>query len=199
MYSRGFWEEKEIDFLMAEAEKARHAHALESWFLDVGANIGLYAVYFNAYGNFQKVIAFEPEQKNLIELRLNLQMNEASSVELLAVGLSDEDRTATLSTSKGTVSSTLENVLDSDNTQQITVKSFDQLYQPSGLLLIVKMDIEGHELQALRGMQTALTRNKVVLQVESFAQKLPGTDAFLRSIGFTRFETFGDDHYYRNF
>lgn len=199
MYSRGFWEADQIEFLISETKSAQSALSKESWFIDIGANTGLYAVYFSKFGNVDRLVAFEPERKNLIELKFNLQINDIEQVEIYGIGLSDEERQATLYNADSKGRSTLEAPPDSANSQQVNVATFDQILQPSDKLLIVKMDIEGHELRAIRGMQKALTNNLAILQIESFYEKLPELEALCETIGYKRYHSFGEDHYFKNF
>jgi hypothetical protein len=47
--------------------------------IDVGANEGLYTLYFLAKTSAQKVLAFEPEAENLFHLERNLALNQLAS------------------------------------------------------------------------------------------------------------------------
>ncbi len=61
------------------------------------------------------------------------------------------------------------------------------------------MDIEGHELEAIKGMERILTANKVFLQVECFAANTPSLDQAMATLGMKRRHRIGHDHYFSNF
>ncbi|MFN9356783.1 MAG: FkbM family methyltransferase [Alphaproteobacteria bacterium] len=199
MYSRGFWEADQIEFLFGFPLPAPASPTGKRWFVDIGANTGLYSVYSSKHGRFDRRLAFEPERRNLIELKFNLQINEIETVEIQEVGLSDKEGAAILHNVDNRGRCSLEETSEAGHSQDIRITTFDQLFQPTGTILVVKMDIEGHEIPALKGMKDALTRNSALLQVESSAEKRPALEAFFSSVGYRRFHSIGDDHYFRNF
>jgi FkbM family methyltransferase len=203
LYSRGFWEFRQIEFLEGQTRELQKSLGGEWWFVDVGANCGIFSLYFSKSGLFKRVISFEPDRNNLVHLRMNMLMNKDTRIEVNEVGLSDRNGDAILKDDKG-VSSTLEFVATGKEVvQDISIRRFDDEYQIEGKYLVIKMDIEGHELKALSGMTKTLARNKCLLQVETW-DKFEALSRQLGELGYANFHAFGTktsggDFYFKNF
>lgn len=118
---------------------------------DIGANIGLVA--FHAGGRC-RTVAFEPDPAFVTRLRRNMQLNTSLSVVLLPVAISDHDGAATLFTdgSEGT-SPSLVHQRSETGTAQVQARTLDALMEEANLPkpTVLKLDIEGAEILALRG------------------------------------------------
>jgi hypothetical protein len=70
-------------------------------------------------------------------------------------------------------------------------------------IIAIKIDVEGHELNVLKGMKKIIINNKVILQIEIFNQYKKITNNFLLKNNFKRFnKIYSDgkiDYYYKNF
>ena len=67
--------------------------------------------------------------------------------------------------------------------------------------LAIKIDIEGHELNALQGLQKTLISNKCILQIEIFQKNFKKVNNFLFSLGFKNFHEIKkrSNYFYTNF
>ena len=89
MFCQGFYEEDQMARLIALA-KALGTKDGKPLFLDIGSHAGLYAILLSKTGVFAKVIAFEPLEENLGQLRANLFLNDlAGTIDLREYALSD--------------------------------------------------------------------------------------------------------------
>ena len=50
--------------------------------------------------------------------------------------------------------------------------------------LLIKIDVEGHELNVLEGLSNLLTKNKCILMIEIFEKNFENTNKFLFDKGF---------------
>lgn len=75
----------------------------------------------------------------------------------------------------------------------------DGFLDAAGLRVFIKMDIEGHELEAIKGMERLLTTNKVFMQVECFAANAPSQDKAMATLGLKRRHRIDHNHYFSNF
>jgi len=123
---------------------------------DVGANTGLYTELFaDAVGPDGKVIAFEPSPKAFAILKsLAVKKN---NIFLQNVALSDTEGLLDFFVNQQELSTTDGLMPASDHTEpiKVTVKrgdAFIPLASPS----IIKIDVEGFELEVLNGMQQTL-------------------------------------------
>ncbi len=126
---------------------------------DVGANVGLYALLASrCVGLKGKVIAFEPLPGNLDYLRRHLALNRVGNVDILAAAVGRAPGRASFlaagSRSMGR--------LDGGGSLEVDVVSLDSLLA-SGRLPppdVIKMDIEGGEVDALLGAEAILREHR---------------------------------------
>jgi|SRR5688572_9085235 len=128
-------------------------------FFDVGACIGVFSLH--AARRCKQVVAFEPEFGFRQHLERNVEINGFKNVSVLPYAIANRSETLPLFTN-GTdgKSPSLE---DDDFKNRIEVEARtlsdlvfrDQLPTPT----IIKMDIEGAEILAIRGMKELLSKN----------------------------------------
>jgi FkbM family methyltransferase len=128
---------------------------------DVGGNAGFYsAVMGHLTGVSGKVYAFEPVPSTFAFMCENLRTAACTNVTPVNLALSDQDGQLPISfdPSDNQVSS-LE-VKAGDRSADVRVARGDRLVESGECEApaMVKMDIEGHELKALRGMTGILSR-----------------------------------------
>ena len=137
----------EPEYLRAMVETLRSDDVL----YDIGANVGLVALH--AASRCQTV-AFEPDPEFHTRLRRNVELNSRMAVEVLPVAISDTDGTATLYTDGAEGRSpSLVHQQDEKNAVEVATKTLDALVAEGSLPspTILKLDIEGAEILALRG------------------------------------------------
>jgi FkbM family methyltransferase len=160
---RGSWERPQIEYLIALISK--HCPSREAIFLDVGANAGLYSLILRKIAKFERIIAFEPDPRNLAQLHANLLMNDATNaVEVLPIALSSFDgHLMLLQEENRAVTQVAETT---DGRGMIPCSRLDSLVNVKGKAIVCKIDVEGHEADVLRGMANLIKSNKIILQVE---------------------------------
>jgi len=123
---------------------------------DVGANIGLVALHA---ARKCRTVAFEPDPAFRARLERNLQLNPGVSVELLPVAIGDSEGTATLFTDgvEGNSPSLVHQRGEKDAVE-VRVQTLDTLVAGGTLPAptVLKLDIEGAEVLALRGAKHLL-------------------------------------------
>jgi FkbM family methyltransferase len=128
---------------------------------DVGANIGWYTLQFaNWVGAGGQVIAFEPDPKNAG--LLNKAVEGLPNISVATIGLSNEGGHAAFQRGKdqfGTTSMIVRE-LTGDEPQTIVVVSGDEIIAKNDARApnLIKIDVEGHELEVLEGMTATLKR-----------------------------------------
>ncbi len=123
--------------------------------VDAGAFPGDYALFAaRQVGPEGFVWAFEPDENNRRVLERNLQKSGIQNVEIVPQGLWKEETTLSLD-AQGLASR-----IERQGSKRIEVTTLDQFLQERGLekIDVLKMDIEGAELEALEGAKHALTR-----------------------------------------
>lgn len=123
---------------------------------DVGANVGLYTEKFaKQVEPFGRVVAFEPSPRSVAVLRS--RFTDIKRVTICPVALADLARTATFyanGSTDGTTDSLIERTADAATYQVEVRRGNEYLHQfaPN----VVKIDVEGFELEVLRGLDEVL-------------------------------------------
>jgi FkbM family methyltransferase len=139
-------------------------------FIDIGANSGLYSCIMLKNKLVPRAILFEPDRRNAVYLRANLQINgvlEQAVIHDAAVG-SHAGRmhlAPGLDTNIGT--SRLVEDGEVRGAYDVDVIRLSDVVPLEGEILAIKMDIEGHELAALAGMRELLQKNRGIVQIET--------------------------------
>lgn len=191
IYFFGAYEPIEVHLLSTFLEK-------DSVFLDVGANVGFYSLMLSQKCVQGKVYAFEPVATNYAALEKNIIINKLDNVirvvkkglwnenTTLVFALPDEEHNNLGSFSAGK-NSLKKSAMSCD---VVTLDSFVQAEQLKRID-VIKMDIEGAELFALKGAEKALREFKPVIQIElnrkaceNFDYSLIDIEKFLKSMDY---------------
>lgn len=152
--------------------------------LDVGANVGFYSLLAaRAAGKAGRVVAFEPLQRNVERLRRHLELNHLSEVEVIQAAVSDSSGVRWFS--KGEYEAT--GRLDSSGEIEVAALSLDDFHAQGKLprVDVIKIDVEGAELEVLRGAARVLTALRPCLVVELHNPEMDREcPAFLRRLGY---------------
>jgi FkbM family methyltransferase len=143
-------------------------------FIDIGANIGLYTLFAaRRVGEAGCVLAIEPSVREMHILKDNVEQNALGSIRLHAVALSDRASAVELLVASSQNSG--HNTLGAfgyntalDHKERVRTMRLDELVQSEKLSRVdmIKMDIEGAELAALRGAGESLERFRPVVLLE---------------------------------
>ncbi|HMF72749.1 MAG TPA: FkbM family methyltransferase [Flavitalea sp.] len=164
LYFLGEYEEKEIRFLISVLEPG-------DVFIDLGANIGLFSLVASSIiTDAGKVYAFEPYSENFVRLKHHLQLNQCTNVIAEQSAVSDRAGTIDL---KGDRSSSNKGMISQYNktftvSETVPCLALDKYYSDKIKTSVkcIKLDIEGGELNAIRGMAGILRIDKPILLIE---------------------------------
>ena len=129
--------------------------------LDIGANIGYYTLIFaRLVGEGGKVIAFEPSPENFAILKKNVEANGFKNVTLVQKAVSDRTGKIKLYLSDDAGEHTISGHGSGREAIEIDSVRIDDYFRDSKESInFIKLDIEGAEFQALKGMQKLLGGN----------------------------------------
>jgi FkbM family methyltransferase len=142
--------------------------------LDIGANVGYYTVELSKFlAPGGKLLSFEPVEESYLQLEKNIAINQIQNfVQTFQLGLSDADREIDifLPQVSGSSAASLRNLHPEEEykTQKIKTTTLDQI---SGTLRIehcdlVKIDVEGGELQVIQGGIGTIKKFKPIIFAE---------------------------------
>ena len=142
-------------------------------FVDIGANIGMITLHAHSLvGKSGRIDCFEPNPFCAEAIRNNLKLNEISNVFIHECALAETAGSLTLNlTSEHTGTATLADV-SARATHKINV---DVRVGDNALVeapRMIKIDVEGFELQALRGLAKTLSTFKPLLITELIEHQL---------------------------
>lgn len=141
--------------------------------LDIGANIGNHSLYFSDL--FEEVFAFEPNPRTLALLKFNTEnICSKRNIKCFNFGLSDQNSELFFKPSKSNVGGSRivegPHIGRDGDTFLVEVKRADdiaELYDKK--ISLIKIDIEGHELAALKGAKSLIEKNNPVILFEQHA------------------------------
>lgn len=141
------------------------AHGGRVGFLDIGAHIGAFSVRVAKYGRKHglKTWAFEPIPENFARLQANLQLNglDETVVTPFNFALGERSETASMSfSSQFSSDAQLVSTAPTGPYQTVQVRRADELLKDLPPVLILKIDVEGHEYPVLKGMAGILNTCK---------------------------------------
>lgn len=133
-------------------------------FFDIGANVGFMAVVGACLvGQSGRVFAFEPVPSNVTVIRRNLMLNRFSQVEVVAKAVSDHSGCEELilaQYSGGAALAVADAPPDAMGSIDVLVTSVDDFIAGGAPAPhVVKIDVEGAEIQVLRGMTDTLQQH----------------------------------------
>lgn len=126
---------------------------------DVGANVGIYSCFAAAVDSSIDVLSFEPHPEIATILRKNRYRNGLND-NLIEVALSDVDGEIELTEIGYTAHTIVEGGNNDDNrTISVKTKTGDDLVETNPVPTIMKIDVEGAEVQVLDGMEQLFSRS----------------------------------------
>ena len=167
-------------------------------FADIGANIGFYSILFSInVRSGSKVDAFEPLERNLSRLRNNIKLNQSCNINVHPFGLSDSEGDFKLSFSiDDPGQASLSNHLQADDaccSVLAKFKTFDKVYQIDDSPDILKIDVEGAEINVIRGAMDVLsTQNPDIIlelhpsRLEGYGTEIEELTELLEEAGYTK-------------
>ena len=152
----------------------RHCLGPGDLFVDAGANIGVYTVLASRLvGPAGRVLAIEMMPDTAAILRLHLETNGCSNVEIVENALSDRSgKTLTARVPAGKYGQASITVAPADaaglEERRVRTITLDEACGQYGRIRLLKLDLEGAELQALAGGRSVLDRtDKVVYEAHT--------------------------------
>ncbi len=146
--------------------------AKASCVLDIGGYTGMMSVVAALASNNSKVHYFEPMERIVERAQINFRSNKVNNriiIHNIAVSDVDEEKTINLYRPEnflGTGSSLTEKPnKDVVTATRVRARCLDPMFTDEKVD-VIKLDVEGHELQALRGMMNVLVRDKPQMIIE---------------------------------
>jgi FkbM family methyltransferase len=159
--------------------------------LDIGANIGVHSVIYSNYLTTGTVYAFEPQKVVYDILSANLNKNKCDNVIPLNIGVSNSNTSLFMAVDYESKKNHGGFAIceEQEGVKGITIecKRIDDLNISN--VGYVKIDVEGHEYEALLGMKELMNRDKPFLFIEIHDFSPTKNDVFqlIEDLGYTQY------------
>ena len=154
----GFYEISELRALKEDVPGARHI-------LDIGANIGNHSIYFAKAFEAERVISIEPYAPAIRHLLANIALNYSSCFDLSFLGRAIGAQHGSVSLVPPTKFNIGLTRVVSDDDGAVPLVTGDSIIGDNRIDLI-KIDVEGMEIDVLTGLSSVLSNQKPALFVE---------------------------------
>ncbi len=189
-----------------QARKLLDYHKIET-IIDVGANTGQYAMDLRSDGYGGKIISFEPLSGVYSQLLKNSR-NDNNWIVADRMALGSRDGTIDINVSANSVSSSVLPIMESHTgsapesayigTENVPVRRLDSISETLGLTgnIFIKVDVQGYELDMLKGASDLLKKTKGLQLELSFLELYKGQpltedmQKYLKDIGFELYAVF---------
>ena len=134
-------------------------------FVDVGSHCGFWSLMFA--DRFESVYAIEPAQYQFELLVRNVKFNSMANITPIRLALSDSEGLSALHVMGMSGGNNMIDVPREPpmRTEQVSVTMLDRLALPQ--IGMIKIDVEGHEYEVLKGSMKTIERDRPVLVIES--------------------------------
>ena len=199
----GYYEDQQIDYTFDYLKKNKIDH-----FFDVGANSGIYSLIIAQRFTKMKILSFEPIKKTYLKLKKNISLNKniinIKNIKTFNFGLSNNESKLKM---KALVRDShvqlggfgVMESYDKESdfyTETAIFKSADNIFDYKNKSLCFKIDVEGHELFAIKGLKKIFLNNKIFLQIEIFNKNYKNVSKSLRILGLKQINRINDDYYF---
>ena len=207
IYFQKNYEKKQINYLLKQIKKLE-----PNFFIDVGANSGIYSLLVGKSYPKIRIFSFEPIKKTFEVLKKNISINNfKNQIKIFNVGLSNKicELKMKAQIKNGYIQKGGFGVANKKDDLRFLHKETAKFITGDSKLKIknkkifLKIDLEGHEIYALEGLKKLLKNNNIFLQIEIFDKNFKKTNLLLKKNNFKPInKIFSDgktDYFYSNF
>lgn len=142
---------------------------------DIGANLGNHTLYFSKKTGAKSIYSFEPADINFSLLEKNCTDNDCDNVQIFKVAIGSKEDKANMNISLDNLGQSSVTLESNGDTVVKTLDSFNNIEQPT----FIKIDVEGYELEVLKGMNNILEHSHPTLWIEVTSETVKSVCAYL--------------------
>jgi FkbM family methyltransferase len=187
----GLYEKRELETFFSWIKKKKISFK-KGFAIDVGSNIGNHTLYFSRF--FKTVFGFEANKDIFQVLNLNARLKR--NVRVYNYAVSDRNKKGFLDVDISNISGSKlsDNIINFK--QNTKCKKLDSLFKNKKNIQLIKIDVEGKELQVLLGAKNILLSNRPIILFEHHLQNFDEKGnskciSFLSTMGYKTYATIG--------
>jgi len=137
-------------------------------FVDVGANYGNHSIFFANFCKADRVYAIEAHPMIHEVLQFNCEHNIPSNVEFMSFQFAASSENGLIGISEVSPKNVggTKLLAVQEGVETVQTRTLDDLIPEHDKIVLVKLDVEGHEAKVLEGAQALLSRWKPLLVIE---------------------------------
>jgi len=175
-----FYEREELDLIARQFSGGTY--------VDIGANVGNHAVYAGALLGAEKMHVFEPNPEAFRVLEVNIALNGLNPVTTIhPVALSDAEGSASMTFMTNNLGAARLQGGESGDGNVRLARGDDILAGEQ--VDFIKIDVEGHELKVLAGLENVLRGQRPAVFVEVEDENIAAAQALMAEYNYNEAET----------
>ena len=140
-------------------------------FIDCGCNFGAYSIPIAKEFEDQNVYAFDASKKAIHKLKQNIDLNKITNISYFNIGIGDKNTEAYFNEDI----SDLKNdgsfrFTQNENNEKIKIYKLDDVFENDKISIkeniVIKLDLEGFDFLALKGLTKTINKSKVIIFIE---------------------------------
>lgn len=135
------------------------------YIIDCGANIGNHTIFFDKYCNAKGIFCFEPQKIIYDILKINLEINKINAKAYNYIVSSQSDKLYTINDFCNSNFGGTSFIQNNDSINNYISISLDKICKDTQICAI-KIDVEGHEFDVLKGALNIISNYHPVLWIE---------------------------------
>ncbi len=152
-------------------------------FVDCGCNFGAYSIPIAKKFEDQNIYAFDASKKAIYNLEQNIELNKIKNVNYFNIGIGDKNTEVYFNENIDNLKNdgSFRFTQNKDN-EKINIYKLDDIFKNEKISLkeniIIKLDLEGFDFLALKGLSETIKKSKVIIFIEISKMLLENSENF---------------------
>ena len=152
-------------------------------FIDCGCNFGAYSIPIAKEFEDQNIYAFDASKKAIQKLKQNIDLNKIKNINYFNIGIGDKNTEAYFNEDIDNLKNDGSyRFTQNSSDKKINIHKLDDVFKNKKISLkeniIIKLDLEGFDFLALKGLSNTIKKSKVIIFIEMSKMLLDNSKNF---------------------
>ena len=152
-------------------------------FVDCGCNFGAYSIPIAKKFEDQNIYAFDASKKAIFNLEQNIDLNKLKNINYFKIGIGDKNTEMYFNEEVNNLKNDGSfRFTHNKNNEKINIYKLDDIFKKEKISLkeniIIKLDLEGFDFLALKGLSETIKKSKVIIFIEISKMLLENSENF---------------------